>query len=207
MIHCVTVIRQVALLFSAAAAAGPFIGLSPSLQMSFGFQDAESCVFWVLLQTNYWPPRFSCARILTGFSEDAWYNFEREQHHSNDWQGLMFVSPIVLGFVAQIVPGWKRTDRLNAWQILFPVFSGCGSSCLDCRSLASSFLPWQRGWDIEAAIDTTSKPLQHQTLVHVFVTICWIAFSFSELNCSTELKATGLYRTIPGAFGSASSEW
>jgi hypothetical protein len=44
MIHCVTVIRQVALLFSAAAAAGPFIGLSPSLQMSFGFQDAESCV-------------------------------------------------------------------------------------------------------------------------------------------------------------------
>ena len=44
MIHRVTVIRQVALLFSAAAAAGPFIGLSPSLQMSFGFQDAESSV-------------------------------------------------------------------------------------------------------------------------------------------------------------------
>lgn len=85
MIHCVTVIRQVALLFSAAAAAGPFIGLSPSLQMSFGFQDAESCVCLLsTLANSLLTSAVSFARILTGFSEDAWYNFEREQHHSND---------------------------------------------------------------------------------------------------------------------------
>lgn len=137
------------------------------------------CVFWVLLQTNYWPPRFHV--------QESWQD-SRKMHgttskENNITQTIDKVWCLLVPLYWVCCPdsSWLKKNRpLERLADSFSCLFRLRKLMPRCRSLASSFLPWQRGWDIEAAIDTTSKPLQHQTLVHVFVTICWIAFSFSR---------------------------